>query len=175
MKILITILFFMSAIPVFADEEAPVPSRNQTSPLTPLAPPSPTALTVEMWKIHSKHRELNGLKPQESHPELNRAAQAWAEKMAKNGWFCHSTYSLNENIARGQDTPRLALRSWINSSGHNANLLSNYKHCGFGVAKSGDMHYWVSLHANLKEGQKIPESQGCSSSGRRFRFRWWRR
>ena len=135
---------------------------------------APWKPTVEkMWQVHSKHRELNGLKPQELHPELTRAAQAWADKMAKNGWFCHSTYSLNENIAWGQETPERAMQAWIYSPGHNSNLLSNYPHCGFGVAKSANGTYWVSLHANLKEGQKISESYGCSSSsGRR---RWFRR
>jgi uncharacterized protein YkwD len=42
-----------------------------------------------------------------------------------------------ENIAKGQTTPQSVMTSWMNSSGHRANILNaNYTQIGVGVVKN---------------------------------------
>lgn len=52
-----------------------------------------------------------------------------------------------ENIAMGQSTPQAVVQSWMNSSGHRANILSaNFTEIGVGYAKGGTGgHYWTQL------------------------------
>jgi uncharacterized protein YkwD len=52
-----------------------------------------------------------------------------------------------ENIAAGQKTPEDVVNSWMNSSGHRANILSeNFTAIGVGVAEdvNGTL-YWVQM------------------------------
>jgi uncharacterized protein YkwD len=73
-----------------------------------------------------------------------------AMDMYKNNYFSHTsptygspfdmmkTYNISfraagENIAKGQTSPAQVMNSWMNSSGHKANILSkNYTHIGVG-------------------------------------------
>ena len=51
-----------------------------------------------------------------------------------------------ENIAYGQRTPQDVVNSWMNSSGHRANILSSsYTKIGVGCYKSGSTYYWSQL------------------------------
>lgn len=55
-----------------------------------------------------------------------------------------------ENIAAGQSSVQQVMRSWMNSSGHRANILNDdYWHVGFGVAQDRFGHlYWCSVFAH---------------------------
>jgi uncharacterized protein YkwD len=108
-----------------------------------MAHPAITALHAQQ----TSHRARNGLPPQVLNGELCRAAQEWSEYMAKTGRFDHSPYSVAENIAVGQESAAAALAGWVNSRGHNANLLSGARQVGFGVAATaGGTRYYTSLH-----------------------------
>lgn len=52
-----------------------------------------------------------------------------------------------ENVAAGQKTPQAAFTSWMNSSGHRANIESSKAtHMGFGYAKnSSGKYYWTQI------------------------------
>ena len=52
-----------------------------------------------------------------------------------------------ENIAGGQPTPAAVVNSWMNSSGHRANILdSSLRKIGVGYARGGQYGtYWVQL------------------------------
>ena len=61
-------------------------------------------------------------------------AQHWAAHMARRGQLehndldnvqqaCHAQVPVGENIAMGYRTPRAALRAWMHSDGHRANIL----------------------------------------------------
>ena len=52
-----------------------------------------------------------------------------------------------ENIAGGQPTPAAVVNSWMNSSGHRANILDgNLRKIGVGYARGGQYGtYWVQL------------------------------
>ena len=85
--------------------------------------------------------------------ELSRVARVKSEDMRDNGYFSHEspTYgspfdmmrkfgirfrTAGENIAAGYPTPEAAVKGWMNSSGHRANILSSqFTHIGVGYAK----------------------------------------
>jgi uncharacterized protein YkwD len=58
--------------------------------------------------------------------------------MAQSGNFVHTSKPLAENIALGQRDAAEALSSWMNSSGHRANILSgSYSRIGIAAYQSG--------------------------------------
>ena len=95
--------------------------------------------------------------------KLNAAAQKRAEELVTtfshtrpDGSSCFTamddfgvTYSYaGENIAWGQADPSAVMNSWMNSSGHKANILnSNYNKIGVGVYQYNGRIYWVQLFA----------------------------
>ena len=104
---------------------------------------------LEMHRIQTKHRASHGKHPQTLNAELCRAAQEWSEYMAEHHYFEHSHYPVAENIAVGANTASGAMSMWINSRGHNANLLGGGGQVGFGVAKAADgTRYWTSCHGD---------------------------
>ena len=114
--------------------------------------------------IVNQERAANGLSSLSYDSSLARLAQLKAEDMAKNNYFSHQsptygsafdmmkTYgvsyrSAGENIARGQKTPSAVMDSWMNSSGHKANILSSsYSAIGVGSAvDSSGRACWVQM------------------------------
>jgi hypothetical protein len=87
-------------------------------------------------------------------PQLNAAAQAKADDMARRDYWSHispdgrpawsfiaaSGYqyqAAGENLAYGFNNAGDTVTAWMNSPSHRANLLSGaYRHVGFGVAQS---------------------------------------
>ena len=49
-----------------------------------------------------------------------------------------------ENIAKGQQSAESVMNSWKNSSGHNKNMLGNYKRIG--ICRKGP--YWGQMFGN---------------------------
>lgn len=118
---------------------------------TPRTTPSTTAasFTERVLELTNEARAEEGLPPLSVHPALQRSAQAYAEDMAARGFFGHEdpdggtpgdrireggyakptcncswTYGTGENLAKGQDTPEKAVKDWLASPGHRANILS---------------------------------------------------
>lgn len=100
-----------------------------------------------------------GLKPLISDPILDRAAQAWANKLANSCTFTHSTSTwradrvakagwsaTGENIAAGY-TASAVVTAWMGSAGHKANILhTKYTGVGIGFAKGTCYStYWVQI------------------------------
>jgi uncharacterized protein YkwD len=51
-----------------------------------------------------------------------------------------------ENIARGQQSPAAVMDSWMNSSGHRANILNcQLRTLGVGVATGSGGPWWTQL------------------------------
>jgi len=115
-------------------------------------------------------RAANGLPPLRRVVELDQAARYHAADMAQDDYFDHHSYdrsggslvracdwsariqsyytswnSLAENIAAGQADPEDVMNSWMNSSGHRANILSNGNwEIGVGYSEGGAYRrYWV--------------------------------
>lgn len=56
-----------------------------------------------------------------------------------------------ENIAMGYATIELVVKGWMNSIGHRANILGDYKEVGFGVVLGRDGKlFWVANLANRR-------------------------
>ena len=77
----------------------------------------------------------------------SRRHSAW---MASRNSLQHGRYPVAENIATGQATVAEALRSWMNSSGHRANILnSGYRKLGVaGYVGSNGRIYWTQQFTN---------------------------
>lgn len=108
-------------------------------------------------------RAKQGLKPLVmTDAKLSDCADAKAKDMVINNYFDHTsptygsvTNMINkwgiswrangENISKGQRTPQEVMNTWINSSGHRANILNpNFTHIGIGIAKnSSGQLVWV--------------------------------
>lgn len=102
----------------------------------------------------NKERAQNGLSPLAEDSQLMSIAKLKSQDMASSNYFDHTSprygsafnmmdaygvrYSnAGENIAMGQQTPEDVVESWMNSSGHRANILSkDYTNIGVGVAKN---------------------------------------
>ena len=97
------------------------------------------------------------------HPDLQRAARAHSKSMIRHDYFSHNSrngdsfeqrlrkfgyntrrhYPVGENIHGGggsYGTPRGAMRSWMNSSGHRANIL-NRAHRQIGIGTAGGRYH----------------------------------
>lgn len=110
----------------------------------------------------NQERSRAGLSALSLDKRLNTAAQKKAEDMRNNNYFDHQSPTLGspfdlmrseginyttagENIAAGQQSAKAVMESWMNSSGHRANILNkNYKHLGVGFCTGGRYGtYWV--------------------------------
>lgn len=113
-------------------------------------------------KLVNVERGKQGLKPLTLNTKLNKVAEDKAKDMRDNNYFSHDSrkygspfdmmrsYGINfstagENIAAGQRTAEQVMESWMNSSGHRANILNkNYSQLGVGFCVGGSYDtYWV--------------------------------
>ncbi len=114
-------------------------------------------------------RQKAGLKPLVLDPALTKAARAKAKDMVDKRYFSHTSptwgsfgaqlkyfgikyTNAGENIASGQKTPEAVMRSWMNSPGHRANILSSKYHkmgLGYAYTSAGNYHhYWSQWFSN---------------------------
>lgn len=119
---------------------------------------------VEVLNLVNKERKANGLKPLTLNKELSNVANIKSRDMIEKEYFDHTspTYgspfdmmkifnisykTAGENIAMGQKTPSEVMNSWMNSSGHRANILnSSYTELGVGIQKdSNGKIYWTQM------------------------------
>lgn len=127
---------------------------------------------AEVLRLVNKERRKRGLPALSLDKKLCRAAAERAKETVRlfshtrpNGTDCFtilekygiSYRSTGENIAAGQRTARDVVASWMNSSGHRANILSSsYQKLGVGFVKSrsGYKYYWVQLFVGNKNSKK---------------------
>jgi uncharacterized protein YkwD len=88
-------------------------------------------------------RARHGMGPLAVDSQLMGSASRHAQWMASNRNLSHG-HGVAENIAMGQPSAGEAVRSWMNSSGHRANILgSGYTRIGVAVAYSSNgTPYW---------------------------------
>ncbi|MBL9093773.1 MAG: CAP domain-containing protein [Planctomycetaceae bacterium] len=87
-------------------------------------------------------RARRGLKPLVIDPALVQSAREHAIWMTSHG-MRHTWKPVGENIAMGQNSVADVMRTWMNSSGHRANILGGWNKIG-GAAYStpGGRIYW---------------------------------
>ena len=81
----------------------------------------------------NEERVRNGLEPLKMDPKLVRTARKHTIWMVNNRSMTHGHDAVAENIAMGQANSTEAVQTWMNSSGHRANIL-NRGHRRIGVA-----------------------------------------
>ncbi|WIM38717.1 CAP domain-containing protein [Paenibacillus sp. PK4536] len=101
-----------------------------------------STFVAEVVQLVNQERSKAGLKALTVDTKLQTMAQDKAIDMVKNNYFDHTsptygtpfemmkTYGISyraagENIAKGQTSPAQVMQSWMNSSGHKANILSS--------------------------------------------------
>lgn len=118
----------------------------------------------EVLDLVNAERKKQGLAALTLSSKLTSVANTKAKDMAVNKYFAHESptygtpfqmlqqfgvkYSYaGENIAAGQRTSKEVMNSWMNSSGHRANILNkNYTELGVGFYAGGSYDtYWVQL------------------------------
>jgi uncharacterized protein YkwD len=99
---------------------------------------------VNIVSYTNEERTRYGLPPLEVDKELMSTAREQAAWMTWRGSMFHTNRPLAENVAMGQTHSSEAVQSWMNSSGHRANIL-NPGHRRIGVAAyrgPGGIIYW---------------------------------
>lgn len=115
-------------------------------------------------KLVNAERSKAGLQPLTLSEKLTNIAYTKAKDMAEKNYFSHQspTYgspfdmlkqfgvsfsAAGENIAAGQRSAEEVMNSWMNSSGHKANILNkNYTQLGVGFYRGGSYGTeWVQL------------------------------
>lgn len=123
-----------------------------------------TVQADEVLKLVNQERAKQGLKALVLSDELTNVATIKAKDMRDKNYFDHTspTYgspfemmrhfginysSAGENIAAGQKTAQEVMNSWMNSSGHRANILNkDYEQLGVGYVEGGSYGtYWVQM------------------------------
>lgn len=126
----------------------------------PVPPATDNPFHARVIELTNQYRAANGVAPLKYNAALTRAAQDFAQLMADQNFFSHTSpdgtgpgtrieragydaYTWGENIGMGYVTAEQVMQGWINSAGHRANLLNSaFKEIGVGYAK-GSSAYWV--------------------------------
>ena len=123
-----------------------------------------TTQAEAILKLVNQERSKAGVQPLKLSDKLTNVANIKAKDMADKNYFSHTspTYGspfdmlkkfdisfsyAGENIAAGQKTAEEVMDSWMNSSGHKANILNkNYTELGVGFTRGGQYGTeWVQL------------------------------
>jgi uncharacterized protein YkwD len=123
-------------------------------------------MSGSLLSIHNQQRAGVGARPLALNPTLSGVAQAHANEIASFGRLNHQgadgswpwdrarragypggdSHAVNENIGHNMSDPPGAVRAWMLSSGHRANLLNPaWNEVGFGYAVGHNGPYWVAL------------------------------
>ncbi|MFA7689445.1 MAG: CAP domain-containing protein [Bacilli bacterium] len=126
------------------------------APSEPSTPNDISALETEVIRLVNNERGKAGRPALAPNNELSRVARLKSEDFVKNNYFSNSspTYgtpfdmlrsfgitftAAGENIAKGQRTAQEVMNTWMNSSGHRANILNpTYNQIGVGVARDNN-------------------------------------
>ena len=144
------------------------PNNNNNNSNATTKPSTSTQNFSEYQKqvldLVNAERTKRGLNPLTLDAKLSNTATLKSQDMINKGYFDHTspTYgspfdmmqqfgisyrSAGENIAMGQRTPQEVMNSWMNSSGHRANILnSSFTTLGVGIAKDANgTIYWTQM------------------------------
>lgn len=119
---------------------------------------------IEVLELVNEERSKYSLPSLTYSKELESVAYAHSKDMSENNYFSHTDLSgkspfdrlsesnisyraAAENIAAGQETPEEVMNSWMNSSGHRANILnSSVTEMGVGIYEGSNHRiYWTQM------------------------------
>jgi uncharacterized protein YkwD len=128
-----------------AGEKAAEKSAEKTPETKKEADGELLAIEANVVSYTNNERARYGLPPLVVDKQLMQTAREHCSWMTRNRIFQHTRRPVAENIAMGQPSSQDVVRSWMNSSGHRANILNpNHHHIGVGAfrTESGTI-YWV--------------------------------
>jgi uncharacterized protein YkwD len=135
-----------------AQKAAPQPAAKKTSATVKAQPVAKKTTANAIHPVEAKivertnrERVRRGLLPLILDMRLMRSARRHNGWMARSGAFQHGNAPVAENIAMGQRNSAQAMNSWMNSSGHRANILNaSYRKIGVSAyrARNGSI-YWT--------------------------------
>ncbi len=169
-KLLILLLMF--SISCNKDSSNPAPTGTETETTTPQVTPPTIPSTTQSWTeefmdLINNHRASIGLRALIHDDQMGEIARTHSQNMASGAVaFGHTGFSsrcsasksaigggnwCGENVAGGQTSPKAAFTSWMNSSGHRANIeQGRATHSGFGYARSSSgKYYWTQIFIQL--------------------------
>ncbi|MTI69639.1 MAG: SafA/ExsA family spore coat assembly protein [Firmicutes bacterium] len=122
------------------------------------------ALENEVIRLVNIERSKHGLEMLKGNWQLSRCARYKSKDMVNNNYFAHyspvygSPFKMmenfglkftaaGENIAKGQQSPKQVMNSWMNSPGHRNNILSpSFSEIGVGLAKDKyGTYHWTQM------------------------------
>ena len=138
-------------------------STTTTSTTTTVALTLPSNVD-QMWRdevlfLTNTERLKEGLDPLVGCDNLHKAAQSHTNAMHEQNFYDHvNPYtgdgpgerankagygwsSIGENAYKSPQSPRAAVRGWMNSPGHRENILGNFEHLGIGITLGGSDTY----------------------------------
>jgi uncharacterized protein YkwD len=89
-----------------------------------------TSTETTVLEMTNNERVRRGLKPLVIDPSLVESARQHANWMAATHRMQHTSKPVGENIAMGQNTCTSVMSTWMNSSGHRANILGGWNRVG---------------------------------------------
>lgn len=115
---------------------------------------------LHVLNLVNNERAKYGIRPLSFNQNLDASADFYAQDLANVGYLTHNLYGttprsraeqtgyyngyIGENIAYGQITPQEVVADWMNSLGHQENILNpNYTEMGLGYSSNGN--YWVQV------------------------------
>lgn len=148
---LLTSLVMVAGANGIAEAANPPAQRTATKTTTTATKATPKPAN-ELHSVEAKlvertnaERRRFGLRPLILDMRLMRTARRHNGWMARSGAFQHGNYPVAENIAMGQQNTAQAMNSWMNSSGHRANILNaGYTKIGVSAYRSPNgAIYWT--------------------------------
>ena len=149
-----------------ADTDANAPEQStKEKPISQVTPHIPTpamnSLELATYNLVNKYRQSRSLAPLVADPDISAQAKAHSEDMARSGNMNHDGFnqradlvsktivyrSAAENVAfnAGHAQPDLiAVKGWIESPGHQHNMVGRYDLTGIGVAKNAKGEYYFT-------------------------------
>jgi uncharacterized protein YkwD len=111
---------------------------------TPIQPPSLHPIEARIIERTNSQRVRRGLRPLIVDVGLLRSARQHAAWMTNRRSMTHTTKPVGENIAMGQRSSHEVVNTWMNSSGHRANILNaGYTRIGVAAYRTPDgTTYW---------------------------------
>ncbi|MHB1006931.1 MAG: CAP domain-containing protein [Chloroflexota bacterium] len=170
-SLVLATLVLLTSVPMVAaavDVDATAPATAPAyAPAAGNAVDELTALEDEVIRLVNEERIKNGVAPVRKSPVLTQITRSHSQDMLVNDFVSHKGSNgfssaeralaagyapygwgkayVGENIAAGLHTPADAVRGWLNSPTHRANLLRpEYREIGVGLAKGGTYGtYWT--------------------------------
>ncbi|MFP5384509.1 MAG: CAP domain-containing protein [Bacteriovoracia bacterium] len=148
--------------PVTPAQDTPAPTPSETIPVE-----IKKSWAEEFMELVNAHRTSLGLRSLVNSPDLETIALKHSKDMALGiVAFGHTGFSgrctegrlalgggnwCSENVAMGQNSPQAVFNSWMNSSGHRANIESSRgSHTGLGYYKGASgKYYWTQIFLQL--------------------------